>query len=1004
MSSGQEGKVQLVAALDATDAKQGLEDLKDTAKTVGDSVGRSAGDAAAKFDRGTQVMIASIQRATVALQSGGRQTEEYYRLIASQKNIGTGALEPYLAQLRAAQAGQVNLGKAATKSSKEQQMAMRMLPAQMTDVVTSIAGGQKAWLVAIQQGGQIKDSFGGIGAAARALVGFLGPVGLGLTGVAAAGALLAYSNAKATDHINEMTRAFELTGNRAGMTGDSVDMLAKRISEAYNVSSGEAKKLAMDLAATGEYGNKAVTTLSLAIADFAEKTGTSTDKAEAYLLKLFDDPVKGAEELNSKYHFLTDAQIEYIKALEDRGQKEEAEIVLAEALMGKMDQSVIKLNAMEAGWRNCADAAAYYWTKAFGSWNEEGLGSRLGAAQDKVNANNDQIVALNEKIKNGTTASVGVKGFATPWQSSQSQIDSYKERVKALHAENQKLLADAMAPELAAQKQAAETEKNAKGNSAKKYLRDLTGATQSSRLEDAKTRLKADFDAGYISEEEYQKGIAAAKDKYGKKGRGGQATENAFSSKELEYSKAVALSEQQIANIISGRDADDSKHTTALEQWLQYDKEGKKLSADQVEILRDKAKAADDAARRAKEELTYIEYMRKAYLDMATASDDLESIRSTGSANKYTAERDMRLSFLQGGANDHIKDPAKQSVMVATAAAKDTVAKQKAEAAYAYQVGESIKSLNRQMQLLGKTADEQERLNALWTIEDNLKQQLAGLDKSRADSAEVTAKMEADAAKLRIKTEQQLAAKRAYEKDPFANSRDALKSYAEEAGKVGTQVASAWKSALDGMSDSLADMLVDGEADWKSYSKMVLKELAKIFIQTQITSPLASAIGSFFGGAASPVEKMAGNAASTGMLVQAATGGYISGPGTSTSDSIPARLSDGEYVLNAKAVDHLGLGFLDAANAGNVRKFANGGSVSASAPIAAQMAAQNASAAAASSGGAGGCNVALNITNQGQPVQAQTSAPRWDGKQYVIDVILNEVKKGGALRNALIGR
>lgn len=50
--------------------------------------------------------------------------------------------------------------------------------------------------------------------------------------------------------------------------------------------------------------------------------------------------------------------------------------------------------------------------------------------------------------------------------------------------------------------------------------------------------------------------------------------------------------------------------------------------------------------------------------------------------------------------------------------------------------------------------------------------------------------------------------------------------------------------------------------------------------------------------------------------VKAATGGYITGAGTSTSDSIPAMLSNGEYVLNASATDRLGVKYLDALNAG----------------------------------------------------------------------------------------
>ncbi len=62
-----------------------------------------------------------------------------------------------------------------------------------------------------------------------------------------------------------------------------------------------------------------------------------------------------------------------------------------------------------------------------------------------------------------------------------------------------------------------------------------------------------------------------------------------------------------------------------------------------------------------------------------------------------------------------------------------------------------------------------------------------------------------------------------------------------------------------------------------------------------------------------------------------ASGGYISGPGTSTSDSIPAMLSNGEYVINADAVSRVGAPLLDAINQGrSIRHFASGGLVSGS--------------------------------------------------------------------------
>jgi len=71
--------------------------------------------------------------------------------------------------------------------------AMRTLPAQFTDIATQLAGGQSPWLILLQQGGQIKDSFGGLRPTFTALMGTLNPVMVGVAGLTVAVGALAYS-------------------------------------------------------------------------------------------------------------------------------------------------------------------------------------------------------------------------------------------------------------------------------------------------------------------------------------------------------------------------------------------------------------------------------------------------------------------------------------------------------------------------------------------------------------------------------------------------------------------------------------------------------------------------------------------------------------------------------------------------------------------------------------------------------------------------------------------
>lgn len=82
---------------------------------------------------------------------------------------------------------------------------------------------------------------------------------------------------------------------------------------------------------------------------------------------------------------------------------------------------------------------------------------------------------------------------------------------------------------------------------------------------------------------------------------------------------------------------------------------------------------------------------------------------------------------------------------------------------------------------------------------------------------------------------------------------------------------------------------------------------------TQLLQQLMSGMGGGMGGI-------------FGSLLGLAEGGHVRGPGTSTSDSIPAMLSDGEFVVNAKATKR-NRAALEAINSGRVPAFASGGVV-----------------------------------------------------------------------------
>lgn len=136
------GTLQEIKA-DAADMATSVEQAGQRAAKGLNSMGTGGEQAAQKLDGSARSMISAIQRTTAAVEAGERGTSKYFEAIARQRNIGGDVLEPYLAQLRAAEAAQAaastsmgNMG----KSAKELQFAMRGVPAQISDIVVSLQG------------------------------------------------------------------------------------------------------------------------------------------------------------------------------------------------------------------------------------------------------------------------------------------------------------------------------------------------------------------------------------------------------------------------------------------------------------------------------------------------------------------------------------------------------------------------------------------------------------------------------------------------------------------------------------------------------------------------------------------------------------------------------------------------------------------------------------------------------------------------------------------------
>lgn len=291
----------------------------------------------------------------------GKTRSELLELKAAQLGVSAQAA-PFIQQLKA-QEKQMGL---AGLSAGQYSQAMRMLPAQITDVVTSLASGMPIWLVAIQQGGQIKDSFGGIGNTFKVLMSYLTPARILIGGVVGTVAALAKAGYDAYDSQRTLQKALIMTGGYAGSSATEIKSLVDEIAGSTAVAtSGQILEVATAVAKTGKFTKDELKTITKATADWVATTGESTEKVLGYFEKISKDPIKGLAELNESFNFLDKGQLTYIATLEKtKGKVEAVEYateLFAKTMKDRSDEIAETATPLEKMWIDIKQWASEAW-------------------------------------------------------------------------------------------------------------------------------------------------------------------------------------------------------------------------------------------------------------------------------------------------------------------------------------------------------------------------------------------------------------------------------------------------------------------------------------------------------------------------------------------------------------------------------------------------------------------------------------------------------------------
>lgn len=328
-------KIQIEAEFDASkmhsgvsSAKRSLNDLIDQAHKTGikggkglDKLGESAKRNANEVERQTRRIVNALQRDIALANAGGnRQSRDYYTEIIKQRGLDARAFEPYLKRLDEIK----QQHKAVAMSAGQYANAMRMLPAQLTDITVGLATGQSPFMVLLQQGGQLKDMFGGIGNAAKAVGGsFLRFISKPAVLATASIGSLIYAMHQASEEAHAYNRAIIMSGNAAGTTVGQIEALASKIGQQTGNYSASRQTL-LALVETGRVASADMERIGAAIARTHVATGVAVKDLVRDYADIARDPVGAILKLNDKTGILTTSVYMQARALRDQGKELEA--------------------------------------------------------------------------------------------------------------------------------------------------------------------------------------------------------------------------------------------------------------------------------------------------------------------------------------------------------------------------------------------------------------------------------------------------------------------------------------------------------------------------------------------------------------------------------------------------------------------------------------------------------------------------------------------------------
>ena len=362
MASQYLARLGIVLGIDSGELVQGITDAKKQFHDFRNQVEKDTKAAAREFEA-LKNATEDYGKTLTKVEQIQREIDRGRFMFASQ-NVKDKLLE----QARAYDAQAASMKKAVVGLTDMQKMQVGY---QVTDFFTQIASGQNAMIAFIQQGGQLKDSMGGVGNAFRAILSFINPVNLAIAAVGVTIGSVGYAAYKASEELADFNKAMGLAGGFAGTTYGEMLQLGNALQSSVGGSIGKARDVMMALVDSGKFTKASLSAVGEAVLQFARVAGVDGKEAAAKLIPLLDGTASSAKSLNDRYHMLTLAQYKQIEALERQGKLQESIQLQAKLLTKQFEDVEVKLGTLQQLWKDVGEWASWAWQKMLNVGRED---------------------------------------------------------------------------------------------------------------------------------------------------------------------------------------------------------------------------------------------------------------------------------------------------------------------------------------------------------------------------------------------------------------------------------------------------------------------------------------------------------------------------------------------------------------------------------------------------------------------------------------------------------